>query len=38
VYDVGEGEGHNNACVNYHESELLNININAYVNDNIEST
>jgi hypothetical protein len=38
VYDVGEGEGHDDACANYHESEPLNLNINADVDDVIEIT
>ena len=38
VYDVGEGEGHDDACVNYHESEPVHLNVNADVNDVIEIT
>jgi hypothetical protein len=38
VYDVGEGNGYDDACVNYHESEPLNLNINADVDDVIEIT
>ena len=38
VYVVGEGVGHNDVCVNYHERELLNLNVNADVDDAIEIT
>jgi hypothetical protein len=38
VYDVGEGEGHDDACVNYHESEPLNLNVNANVDNVIKIT
>jgi hypothetical protein len=38
VYNIGEGERHDDACVNYHESEPLNLNVNAYVDDVIEIT
>jgi hypothetical protein len=37
VYDVGEGEGHD-ACINYHETEPLNLNVNADIDDVIEIT
>ena len=36
MYNVGEGKGHDDAYVNYHESEPLNLNINAGVDDVIE--
>jgi hypothetical protein len=38
VYDVGEGEGHDDACVNYQEGEPLNLNVNVDVDDVIEIT
>lgn len=38
VYDVGEGKGHDDECVNYHESKPLNLNINTDVDDVIEIT
>ena len=36
VYDVGHGEGINDECDNYHESEPLNMNINHTLEDDIQ--
>jgi hypothetical protein len=36
VYDIGEGEGNDDSCDNYHESEPLNMNISHDPNDVIE--
>jgi hypothetical protein len=33
VYDVGQGEGNNDECLNYHEGEPLNLNVNQDPND-----
>ena len=38
VYNVGEGEGYDDAYANYHESEPLNLNVNADIDDVIEIT
>jgi hypothetical protein len=36
VYDVGQGEGIDDECDNYHESEPLNMNINHTLEDDIQ--